>query len=233
MVMPDKYFLRARLWPTVLTSIPVIAIYWYYIRPLIELQLKELPYLPLMSNVTLSAAIVFLLVQINRLISKELFQRAYFKDEQEMPTTNYLLHKDTFFTIETKNMIRDKMTQLFNVSLYTEEQEQRDETGARKQICLAVSQIRALLKGNEMLLRHNTEYGFFRNLLGGCVIAIFSSFIGIWLSYANGFSKGNFYFFLVMAIVYCIPILLSRFLVNRYGAYYAKVLYEQFLSHKI
>lgn len=230
--MPDKYFLRARLWPTVLTSIPVMAIYWYFIKPSLGAQLNEIPYLQLLSNVSFSAAIVFLLIQINRLLAKEIFQRCYFKDEQEMPTTNYLLWKDKFFTIEAKKLIRDKIKISFEIELYSAEQEKSDETGARKQICLAVSQIRELIRGNEMLLRHNIEYGFFRNFLGGCVVAVFSSLAGLYLSYLNGFQSGISVFFLVSSVAYFIPILFSSLLVKRYGGYYAKILFEQFLSHK-
>lgn len=231
--MPDKYFLRARLWPTVLTSIPVMAIYWYFIKPTLGTQLNEIPYLPLLSNVSFSAAIVFLLIQINRFLAKEIFQSFYFKDEQEMPTTNYLLWKDNFFTPQAKKLIRDKIKESFSIELCDEALEKSDESNARKQICLAVSQIRELIRGNEMLLRHNIEYGFFRNFLGGCVVAVFSSIVGAYLSYLYGLQTRVFFFFIVMAVAYFIPIVFSSLLVKKYGRYYAKILYEQFLSHKI
>jgi len=232
MKLPNNYFLRARLWPTILTSIPIMAIYWYYIRPLIEIQLKEIPYLLLASNVSLSAAIVFLLTQVNRFLSKEIFQRYYFKDELQMPTTNYLLCKDKYFTVDAKKITKEKIKISFGIELYSEEQETSDELNARKQVCLAVSQIRNLLRENEMLLRHNIEYGFFRNLLGGCVLAVFFSLVGIYLSYPARFQTGTFLFFIILGVIYLFPILMSSILVSRYGAYYAKILYEQFLSHK-
>jgi hypothetical protein len=228
----DPYYLRARFSPTAVTSIPVISLYWYFIRPIVAVQLAEIPYLPMVGDVTLSATIVFLLIQVNRFLSKEIFQRWFFKDELEMPTTNYLLLKDVFFTPQSKRMIREKIHQTFGVELYDEDQEKANEVHARKQICLAVSQIRTFLKENEMLLRHNIEYGFFRNLLGGCVLSVISSLIGLSLSYSTRLQNGTFYYFLVLSIVYVVPILLSKIIVKRFGSYYAKVLYEQFLSTK-
>ncbi len=232
MKFPNSYYLRARLWPTLLTSIPIISCYWYFIKPLIDVQLVEIPEMKTVSNVSISAALVFLLIQLNRFLSKEIFQRWYFKDELEMPTTNFILWNDKFFTSETKTLIREKIKNDFAIELYNEEQEKINELNARKQICLAVSQIREVLRGNAMLLRHNIEYGFFRNGLGGCVLAILFSLAGICFSYSSGTQTKSFWLFITLAIIYIIPILLSSFFVNRFGSYYAKILYEQFLSHK-
>ena len=38
-------------------------------------------------------------------------------------------------------------------------------------IARVVGQIREMMRDNKMILQHNIEYGFFRNLLGGCVVA--------------------------------------------------------------
>ena len=53
-----------------------------------------------------------------------------------------------------------------------EESETLNELTCRKQVVTAVSQIRNSLRENKLLLQHNIEYGFFRNFLGGSLIAI-------------------------------------------------------------
>ena len=111
----------------------------------------------------------------------------------------------------------------------SKEEEEADEQNARKQICIAVSQIRNSLRDNKLLLQHNIEYGFFRNLLGGCLIAfVFSICILV-----NGIVEaetGLRVTGIVLSIIYLIPILLSSLIIKRFGNYYSKTLYEQFLS---
>lgn len=227
--MFNKYYLQARLAPTVLTSIPLMIAYYIILSPLIENHFNNVKSLPTISDITLPFAFIFLLVQINRLISKEIFQRMFFKDELKMPTTNYLLHSSSFFNGATVTKIRQKILSDFSIDLYDITNERNDELGARKQIALAISQIRNKLRNNQMLLRHNIEYGFFRNLIGGCFIATLISIFLIF--YFNAHSDIDLEKITIgMAIVYLIPIVLSKYLVNRFGKYYAKILYEQYLS---
>jgi hypothetical protein len=171
----NKYYLQARLAPTVLTSIPLVVCYFYTVAPFVHEYFDSAPALPTISDISLPFAIVLLLVQLNRLLSKEIFQKFYFKDEINMPSTNYLLHNDSTFTNDIKAKIKQKIFKDFDISLYSHDREISEELGARKQICFAVSQIRVVLKNNIMLFRHNVEYGFFRNLLGGCILAVIFS----------------------------------------------------------
>jgi hypothetical protein len=227
--MFNKYYLQARLAPTVLTSIPLMVAYYTILSPLIEKHFNNVKLLPTISDITLPFAFIFLLVQINRLISKEIFQRMFFHDELKMPTTNYLLHSSNYFNVPTATKIREKILSDFNIELYETSIERQDEPGARKQITVAVSQVRNKLRNNQMLLRHNIEYGFFRNLIGGCVLAILISIFLI--IYFNILSESTLKLVAIgLTIAYSIPVLLSKYLVNRYGKYYAKILYEQYLS---
>jgi hypothetical protein len=185
--------------------------------------------LPLLTNLGLSAALLFLMVQINRLIGKEVFQRLYFQDEIHMPTTNHLLWNDTFFDNSIKEKIRLKINEKFGLVLMTQEEEDIDQSKSRKQIVTAVSQIRNSLRGNQLLLQHNIEYGFFRNLLGGSLIAtIFSITIFVY-----GIAKHENPLMLAgigLTVIYSLPIILSKPIIRRFGNYYSKILYEQFLS---
>ena len=224
------YFYRARLFPAVITSIPMLV----FLNKVIAVQyhdaLKNIyEVLPLIAHLGLSAAVIFLCVQINRLVAKEVFQRLYFKEEQFMPTTNHLLTNNTYYTQRIKEKIRSKILSRFGINLLNAQEEQHNEMNARKSIATAVSQIRIALNENAMLLRHNIEYGFWRNLIGGCLLAILFSVatfvFGILYHQQDLKTIG-----VICFIIYLIPILLSKPIIKYYGMYYSKILYEQFLS---
>jgi hypothetical protein len=226
----NNYYLKARLFPTVLTSIPALIIYNQSVATLYHDKLESIyTALPTITNIVFSGAIIFLLVQINRFLSKELFQRLYFKDEINMPTTNLLLKSNNELETSIKQKIEDKIKSKFEILLLTSIEESVDEPRARKLIATTVSQIRNALRENTLLLQHNIEYGFFRNLIGGSFLAFIISLIIIVSSlYTADIASRNLGF--ILTVIYLIPILLSKVIINRYGKYYAKILYEQFLT---
>lgn len=226
----SSYYARGRLFPTILTIVPLLIFVNVIVSILYSDNLKEIfKVLPIITNLGLSAALLFLMVQINRLISKEIFQRFYFQDEINMPTTNHLLWSDKFFDNSVKEIIRSKIQTKFGINLMSEIEEIAEELKSRKQITTAVSQIRNSLRDSKLLLQHNIEYGFFRNLLGGCIIAVLFSIIIL----IYGVAKPEYSLKItgiILTIIYCIPILFSRPIIKRFGYYYSKILYEQFLS---
>lgn len=226
----NSYYLKARLFPTLLTSIPAIILYKKYVASIYYEKLVNIySVLPTVTDIILSSAIVFLLVQINRFVSKEIFQRFYFKDEIHMPTTNLLLKSNWELETSIKQKIEDKIKAKFDITLLSNTEESADESRARKLIVTAVSQIRNILRDNSLLLQHNIEYGFFRNLIGGSFLAFLLSVIIVISSYCTGdFETKNLG--LILFTIYILPILLSKVIMNKYGRYYAKILYEQFLT---
>lgn len=145
-----------------------------------------------------------------------------------MPTTNYLLKSNSEIDAKIKSKIELKINHIFDLELYDLETEKNDELAARKAITYAVSQIRNVLRNNALLLQHNIEYGFFRNLLGGSFLALLISIIGgIIIHYKmDGLNLTVTYIFIV---AYLVPIILSKYILNKFGKYYAKILFEQFL----
>jgi hypothetical protein len=226
----SNYYIKARLFPTILTVIPLLIFVSVVASNLYNNILKEIfVFLPILTNLGLSAALLFLMVQINRFVSKEVFQHFYFHDEIRMPTTNYLLWSDSFFDNLVKEKIRMKIKEKFEIVLMTDSEETDDELKSRKQIVTTVSQIRNSLRDNKLLLQHNIEYGFFRNLLGGCLIAILFSIVILIYGAVNHDSSLKLTG-IILTVIYFIPILFSKSIIKRFGKYYAKILYEQFLS---
>ena len=69
----NNYYFKARLFPTVLTSIPVIILYNKFVSILYHDKLEKIfSLLPSVTDIILSSAIIFLLVQVNRFLSKEI-----------------------------------------------------------------------------------------------------------------------------------------------------------------
>ena len=228
--MKSNYYLKARLFPAVLTSIPPLVLFNKFVAPTYASALEGIfSILPTVTNATLSAAIVFLLVLINRFLAKEIFQKFYFSDEAKMPTTNMLLKSNTELENNIKQKIEEKTKEMFGIELLPIDEEKSDENRARKLIVTAVSQIRNCLRGNAMLLQHNIEYGFFRNLIGGSLLSIIVSVSLLCISYYCC-DKTMIATSIIFVCIYLTPILLSKWLIKRHGEYYAKILYEQFLS---
>lgn len=226
----NTYFLRARLFPALITSIPMLIFVNKIIAVKYASALKNLyDILPVIAHFGLSAAIVFLFVQINRFVAKEVFQRFYFREELYMPSTNYLLQNNIFYPLPIRNSIRNKIKDKFKIDLLDASEEAADENNARKIIAVAVSQIRNSLRGNALLFQHNIEYGFWRNLIGGSLIAlIFSVVIFIYGSYQH--LPDQRIVAVICFLLYLLPVVLSAVIIRYYGKYYAKILYEQFLS---
>lgn len=229
----NQYFIRARLFPTILTAIPIIIFINYVLNKELYPSLNQIySILPTLTGFGISAAIIFLSIQINRIVSKELFQRIYFKEEIEMPTTKLLLWANDKLDKDSKIKIRKKINEKLKIKLKNEADENNDLNESKKQIAFAVSQIRNYLRGNILLFQHNVEYGFIRNLIGGSLIATIISFGILIYSYISNDSTLKITSLILLSI-YIIPILLSKFILNKFGNYYAKTLYEQFLTDNI
>ena len=226
----NSYYLKARLFPTVLTALPAIILYNKFVAVLYHDKLESIySGLPTVTDIILSSAIVFLLVQINRFLSKEIFQILYFKDEINMPSTNLLLKSNSDLETSIKQKIEEKIKNKFDITLLTSIEESADEPRARKLIATAVSQIRNVIRDNTLLLQHNIEYGFFRNLFGGSFLAfVISIIIVISSHYTVDLITRSLGW--ILTFIYFLSILLSKLLINKYGKYYAKILFEQFLT---
>tara|TARA_Y100000815_G_scaffold244256_1_gene242387 strand:+ start:9712 stop:10485 length:774 start_codon:yes stop_codon:yes gene_type:complete len=230
MMKTTQYFIKARLFPTILCAVPLLTLYYFgFSEKIIEFIdfLKDYKWL---SDITISIAIIYFLTQINRFIAKELFQNIFFKDEHNMPTTDYLLYSNTYFAENTKLRIRKKIKDSYNIELLDRQKEEENELEARKTIMEAVSQIRNSTRDNQLLLQHNVEYGFVRNLIGGCALSLIICAFNLYFFKEVIENPIAFKISFICTLLYSAPILFSKYLVKKYARYYAKVLFEQFLK---
>lgn len=225
----NSYYIRARFFPALLTSLPILVLLNVFLLNSTSRLFFLSNSLQILINTGISGALIFLLVQINRLVSKEIFQRWFFQNELNMPTVDYILVSNSFFESSIKKVIRDKINDKYKIQLLSAEEEQADEFKARQLIVSITAQMRNDLRENKMLLQHNIEYGFIRNLIGGSFVAfVFSIFL---LVYGAANSDAPLQLTgIIMCLVYLFPLLMSKSLIRKYGHYYAKIFFDQFLS---
>jgi hypothetical protein len=127
-----EYNIRARFAPAILCTMPLIILAHFFLTPAILGKLTSLVGITYLGDVSLGTLLVYFFAQINRSISKEVFQKKIFSDELHMPTTNFLLFSDSLYTVEYKKKIHAKIFDDFNIKLFSEAQEAENESEARK-----------------------------------------------------------------------------------------------------
>ena len=223
------YSLKARYFPAIISILPIVTFNYFYLAPYIAGLLEKFNGLSLLvSNVSIPAIALYLVIQLNRFSSKELFEKRIFKDELHMPTTNLLLFSTNFLTYDCKQRLRKKIYEDFNIQLLDEQNERKDSRHARKMIVEAIAQIRLKVKNGRLVLQHNIEYGFVRNLLGGSIIGTVTS---VWnLIFFDEIHHSSFAFNVstAMLIFYVIILLFNKVILEFFGYNYAKVLINEY-----
>lgn len=226
----DRYYIRARLFPALLTAIPAIILYYFLVGTEMAEVVNYVIALPIILHITIGAALVYAFTLLNRFLGKEIFQRFYFKDEKLMPSTNFLLTSNMVLSIDMKEKIKQKIQNDFGIHLLSFREEANNTDEARKQIIFAVSQIKNKTRGNSLLLQHNYEYGFIRNFLGGSIFSLFNCIANVLVFYLIIPSQFACNISIGIGVVYLLFILISKWLIHRHGQMYAKVLFEQYLQ---
>src|SRR3989344_1969670 len=202
----DIYSLTARVLPAFLSSVPFFLLNYFLLNPLMGDFWGELLALKIVSNITFSFALLFLLMQIDRIISKEFIEKNIYKNELYFPTTNFLLHLDKTFSSDFTRKIRQL-------------------------ICESVSLIRSRVEKGNLVGQHNAEYGFIRNLAGGNILAALASLINV---IVFGFIYPNqlaFWISCATLFIYSLLALFSKKMIDAVGYRYAKVLIQEYMGN--
>src|SRR5215204_1074328 len=212
----DRYTREARLYPAIATLPPFLLLYNFglhqYISSFVSLALGLV-----IGGVSVSIALIFLLMEVNRFISKMILEARYFQNEQKMPTTNLLLFKDNTYSDEHKKQIRKKIQEDFGITLLSKHDEAENETRARQRITEAVSMIRTKMKEGHLILQHNIHYGAARNLIGGSILAFIVSIIDVvWFGWFVP-NQIAIVLSIVFAAIYGTLIALGKYIVMKQG----------------
>jgi hypothetical protein len=225
----DKYTRKARVYPSIIILIPFLIFTLYCEIEGLKDVFDNLLQVKILGNITISVVLLYLLVQINRFLGKFIFEKYMYKSEIEMPTTLYMLFSNSGFSKEYKNKIRDKIKADFDMHLPDEKDEVDNLLNSKKRIAEAIGLVKQKVKNGRLLLQHNIEYGFMRNLIGGSLIGLIMSIIVI----AYFFKHNNqliAYIGLGLALFYFLLLLFHRPLIKHLGNEYAKRLFQEYLQ---
>ncbi len=224
----DRYSRVARLYPALITLVPVFLLTLGLAQNELVKLLGDIMAIRVVGGVSINVAALFLLIQANRFIGKEVFERWYFEDELRMPTTEMLLSSSTQISPQVRSKIDTLCQRDFGLHLPTVDEQEEDEMLARRRIVEIVAQIRQTVRDGHLLLQHNIEYGFARNLIGGAPLGITLS-LACTLYYYE-ISRGIALFSVALAILWGLLLLLSKTIIGRFGVLYAKRLIQEYIG---
>jgi len=225
----DKYTRIARIYPAIISIIPLMLLINVLMIDFKSEFLDNL-LLKISFQLSLGVILIYLISQINRFISKEFFEKNYFKDETQFPTTNLLLLNDTNFSESYKNKIRSKIKTDFNIELPEKQFENENIEKTRLEIKDIVGIIRTKLKNNSLLLQHNIEYGFIRNLIGGSPIGIIFSLMLLLYSFFIHPLLLMQILSIILTLFFMSILFFHKYLMRQYGILYAKKLFQEYLA---
>lgn len=222
----NEYALKARIFPAFLCTIPFLVLKHFLTDPYWGVSLSTSLFSVVFGDISLVAVLMYLLAQVNRFISKVLFE-----DKSNFPTAKMLLASNKEFSGEVRQNMNRKILSDFRLSLPTLSDEETDVDDTKKRIKEIVQLIINKVEGGKLLLQHNIEYGFMRNLIGGSVLAFLVSFFS---SIFFGFVFKNMTAYIISTIFsvgYLIPIVFSKSILNLYGKEYADILFREYLGN--
>ena len=223
----SKYGMKARLFPALLCVPPFMLIKHLAIDPFVDPSLTSKLWLVAAGDVSLASVLIYLLAQVNRFVSKVLFEA-----RSEFPTTRMLLPSNKELSEEFRRKLTAKAQTDFNLSLPSLADEIADTPNAKTRIKEIVGLIINRVGNGRLLLQHNIEYGFVRNLIGGAVTAVLTSIAGIILFGFVIHNKAAFIVSILLAICYSLPLLFSKPLLSNFGRAYASILFREYAGEK-
>lgn len=224
------YNLKARVYPASLCIFPFLIFYYFYLRnDFVDFFIFYGKFIKTIGDISIPVLAIYLYSQIGRFVGKYVFEKIIYKDELEMPTTKYLLYSDDKYSKEYKEKIRNKISNDFSMNLLSQEEEIKNLLMAKKKIIEAVGLIRGKVKSGKLLLQHNIEYGFFRNLIGGSVISLIISLCNAYFFNSVYVNIIAFRLSMVFTVLYLLPIFFSKKIINNLGNSYSEFMYKEYL----
>jgi hypothetical protein len=217
--LADKYTMRARVFPAALGVIPfALALKFISVEPM---------FLKVVTVGIFSAALIYIVTQFIIRIPAKMFEDWLFSNGLRMPTTDLLLYKDLEYSDQFKDNIRSQISKDFAIDLLSRKDEARDEATARRKIKDATRLMIGKVKSGYLLLKHNYEYGFARNLWSSSAIGALGSLTLLFLS-TNNHQKSLEIIAIILGVIYIGYLIFGHLLIKYMGKLYAKKLIEEY-----
>lgn len=222
--MPDKYDIHTQYAPAILYSASFVVIGFYFLS-----QIKTDIWGHILTlgigGVTMTYALYQLARHSCRFLGKRL-EESTFRDGRNFPTTRFLLEDNATYTTERKAEIISKIKKDFKADLSSFT---IDTFTNRQRIHEVIGLVRKKFKKQEMVLQRNIQYGFWRNLAGGSVIAIAVSLLAVLLSVITHMTTALEVSLLFLG-TYILIAIFSFFAMKLCARYYALALFDELLS---
>lgn len=173
----DTYSIQARLYPALLTLLPIF-ILLIALLPSLEKRLSQV--IPLL----VSCGVLFLFTHIVRKRGRSV-EAKLFQEWGGMPSNILLRHSDKSLDINTKTRFKEKLAKLPNIEFPTEHEEKDNPIAADDAYGSAGRWLRANTRDTSkysILHKENIGYGFRRNLYGAKPMGIVISATALMVS---------------------------------------------------
>lgn len=225
-----KYTLMARLAPSALAAPPILLFFNAIFDIQVNQWLETSTMILLFGKGTATVALVFLMMQINRLIGLEFFQRWVSKDELNFPTSRWLLANNTEMSALQRQNIDNKLQNDFQVGLLPAVM--GDTAEVRRHNADVVGRIRLFVGSSPKILQYNIEYGFFRNLIGASPPVLIAGLGNAYLYSEELLPAWAYHLSLAYSVFAGILVCLARPIIERLGTHYARTLFYVYLDKK-
>jgi hypothetical protein len=226
----STYELYAWYLPAILTGLPIIILAFYLSKAVAARELIDYVFsLKFFGTISMSFVFVYFYAQLIRTTAKT-FEKRYFLKKRGFPTTYFMLYSDPTYSEAFKQEFRRKVYDKFGISLIGKEGEPDNPGEATRQLNDAAKQIILLVGDGQLVGKHNEWYGFFRNLIGGCLygglLAIASALLGVIVLHNSTLAIGS----LVLTLIYAGIFLARRAILVQHAEAYARQLIAEFMS---
>ncbi|NRH21109.1 hypothetical protein HOO68_03630 [Candidatus Gracilibacteria bacterium] len=141
-----------------------------------------------------------------------------------MPSVVVLLDSNKEYSKEYRKGIKEKILNDFNL----------DVKNNIQKISEAMGQMRKVTRGDELLLQHNIEYGFTRNLFGASVVGFLLCIVAfVWDKYGDGNFGTSIFWIKIAGGLFLIYILFGYLLIRYYGYQYARQLISSYMTTQV
>lgn len=224
------YELYARYFPAILTGIPILLLGFYLSKGgEIKQLLDYIISLKFFGYVSLSVILLYFYAQLIRTTSKA-FEQSYFIKRKGFPTTYFMLYSDSTYSDAFKDAFRQRVQQMPGLSLCTKEEEIATPGEAVNRLNDVIKQVILRVGDGVLVTQHNQWYGFFRNLIGGCIYGAAVSFANVLIGHFVFVSNVLTFLSLILFVIYITLFLVRKPIMVQHAEAYARQLLAEFMS---
>lgn len=221
----DGYTIKARYFPSLICLVPFILWKMYVIDPWLINNTSMTWLASYFGDTTISLVLLYVLMQTNRTVAK-----IFFENKKSFPTVESLLSTSKETTEPYRTNIAKKVQSDFGLSIPTKEEQDQNIEESKKRIWEIIQLIINKVRNGHLVLKCNMEYGFFRNLAGGSLIALIASLVLAIISRYLITDLSLYTLSLKVALTYFFIMLFAWVFINYYSKEYARVLYREYLG---